>query len=87
MEKSLNLLELTVCFDSNFDSTVQRKLAKYNEPWEQAKQNGYSTILLPIQMGSRGVPHYQSFATTHWYVQRGSGESIGSNCPGISWTC
>ena len=59
-ENSLNLL-VTVCFECNFDDAAQRKLAKYNELWKQAKQNGYSTTLLPIQMGSRGVPHYQHF--------------------------
>ena len=59
--KSLYLMELTVCFESNFDDAAKRKLSKYNELSEQAKHNGYSTTLLAIQMGSRGVPDYPSF--------------------------
>ena len=60
-EKSLNLMELTVCFESNFEDAAQRKLSKYTELTDLAQQNGYETVLLPVQMGSRGVPDYPSF--------------------------
>ena len=39
--KLLYLMELTVCFESNFDDAAQRKLSKYTELSEQAKHNGH----------------------------------------------
>ena len=59
--KSICLAELTVCFESNFENAAARKTAKYLDLVEQAKGNGYKATLLPLQVGSRGVPHYESF--------------------------
>ena len=60
--RSLCLVELTVCFESNFEDAARRKTAKYTDPVDQAHANGYNTTLLTLQVGSRGVPHYDSFA-------------------------
>ena len=59
--RTLCLAELTVCFESNFEEAAQRKTAKYTDLAEQVEQGGYSTTLLTLQVGSRGVPHYESF--------------------------
>ena len=63
--RSARVAELTVCFESNFSEAAQRKAAKYTDLMEQAEQNGYSTTLLTLQMGSRGIPHYPSFKASH----------------------
>ena len=60
--RSVCLAELTVCFETNFDDAADRKTAKYADLVQQARGNGYRATLLTLQVGSRGVPHYQSFA-------------------------
>ena len=56
--RSLCLVKLTVCFESNFDNTAQRKTAKYTDIVDRAKLSDYGTT---IQIGSRGAPHFSSF--------------------------
>ena len=58
---SLCLVELTVCFENNFEDAARRKTAKYTDLVDQACTNGYNATLLTL-VGSRGVPHYESFA-------------------------
>ena len=60
--KSLCLVELTVCFESNFEKAEQRKTVKYLDLVEQTKKSGYQATLLTLEVGSRGVPYYHSFA-------------------------
>ena len=60
--RSLCLAELTDCFESNFEDAAIRKTAKYTDLVDQANNNGYNTTLLTLQVGSRGVPHYESFS-------------------------
>ena len=50
------MAELTVCFETNFEEAASRKSAKYDHLVEQAKAKGYSTKLILLQVGSRGVP-------------------------------
>jgi hypothetical protein len=59
---SLCLVELTVCYDTNFEEASRRKLSKYEDLAEQARVRGYHTSVHTIQVGSRGVPDYDSFA-------------------------
>ena len=61
-KKSLCLTELTICYETNFDDAALRKSAKYEDLAEQARLNGYNTTILTLQVGSRGVPDYPSFA-------------------------
>ena len=58
----LRLVELTVCFESNFKEAALRKTAKYIDLVNQAKINSYNAALLTLQVGSIGVPDYNSFA-------------------------
>ena len=50
-----------LCFETNFDDAADRKTAKYTDLVQQARANGYRATLPTLQVGSRGVPHYQSF--------------------------
>ena len=67
--KSLCLVELTVCYETNFEEAALRKSAKYENLAEQARLNGYRTTSLTIQVGSRGVPDYPSFTNIAGMLQ------------------
>ena len=56
--RSLCLVELTVCFENNFEDAARRK---FTDLVDQACTNGYNATLLTV-VGSRAVPHYESFA-------------------------
>ena len=58
----LHMVELTVCFESNFVEAAERKSAKYMDLVEQSHTKGYETSLLTLQVGSRGVPDLPGFA-------------------------
>ena len=60
-ERSVCFAELTVCFESNFSEAAQQKIAKYADLVHQAKCNSYNTVLLTLEVGSRGLPNYTSF--------------------------
>ena len=55
------MVELTVCFESNFVEAAERKSAKYMDLVEQSHTKGYKTSLLTLQVGSRGVPDLPGF--------------------------
>ena len=56
------MVELTVCYETNFDAAAARKTSKYTDLVTQAKNRGYRTTLITLQVGSRGVPDYNSFS-------------------------
>ena len=49
-KKSLCLLELTVCFESNFEQAATRKIAKYVDLVDQATTSGYKTTSSPSKL-------------------------------------
>ena len=59
--KSVCFVELTVCFETNYVDAAERKTTKYADLVRQARSNGYRATLITLQVGSRGVPHYESF--------------------------
>ena len=61
--RSMCLAELTVCFESNFKDAAMRKTAKYMDLLQQVRDKGYRAQLLTLEVGSRGVPHFESFET------------------------
>ena len=61
VHKSITLVELTVCFETNFEEAARRKTAKYLHLVEQAKARGYRSALITLQVGSRGVPDLPGF--------------------------
>ena len=60
-DRFMGLAELTVCFESNFKDAARRKTAKYMDLLQQARNSGYRAQLLTLEVGSRGVPHFDSF--------------------------
>ena len=50
--KSITLVELTVCFETNFEQAAQRKKAKYLHLVEQANARGYRSELITSLVGS-----------------------------------
>ena len=59
--KSALLLELTVCFETNFEDARKRKEDKYSELVEEVERNGFDVELITIEVGSRGMVNYDSF--------------------------
>ena len=58
--KSVCFVELTVSFETNFVDAAERKTTKYTDLVWQARSKGYRATLLTLQVGLRGVPHYES---------------------------
>ena len=85
------LAELTVCFESNFTEAAQRKTAKYMDLLQQARSSGYKAELLTLQVGSRGVPHYDSFqqlaeispTSSSLLLEQPLRVRLGSGAPGV----
>ena len=48
------LIELTICFETNFDEAQFRKGTKYLELVEAIRQTQFRAHMVPIQVGSRG---------------------------------
>ena len=53
--KIVVLMELTVCFETNFIQAQDRKKHRYTELIEEAKHRGYKASLMTIEVGSRGM--------------------------------
>lgn len=61
--KELWLFELTISFESLVADSRQRKRAKYQDLVEAGQAAGYSTELITIEVGSRGMLDDVDFAT------------------------
>ena len=59
--KKLRLVELTVPFEMGFKDAAERKEASYEDLVYRAKQAGYDSHLITIEVGSQGVPHTAGF--------------------------
>ena len=59
--KSVCLMELTVCFDTLFHEAAGRKESKYLELLSTIKGAGYSAKLITVEVGSRGLPNIPGF--------------------------
>ena len=60
--RQLRLAELTVCFETTFDGAAERKRAKYIELQRRAQSVGYHTVLITLEVGSRGIVNNQGFS-------------------------
>ena len=52
--RELYLVELTICYETWFAETAERKQSKYLELMDEATSGGFKTKLVTIQVGSRG---------------------------------
>ena len=52
-QKHITIMELSVPFESNIDSTHNRKVERYQHLISDIEQNGYEVVYFPIEIGSR----------------------------------
>ena len=55
------MLELTISFETLVADSRQRKQSKYQDSVEGGKAGGYSTHLLTLEVGSRGMVDVNDF--------------------------
>lgn len=60
-KKRLLLIELTISFETSFDSAAERKRAKYEDLQQRAQRTGYHTTIITLEVGSRGIINYPGF--------------------------
>ena len=46
-----NIIELNVCFETNFKEAEERKLSKYSEVAEEAEGNDFVKDLITVEVG------------------------------------
>ena len=49
------MLELTICFETNFDEARKRKLCRYVDLLEEAEKQGYQATVTTVEVGSRWI--------------------------------
>ena len=59
--KSAMIVELTVCFKTNFQEARARKEGKYSELVEEVEQNGFVVDMITLEVGSRGFVNFDGF--------------------------
>ena len=58
---SATIVELTVCFETNFKDAQLRKEEKYMELVEEIEEKGFVVDLITMEVGSRGFVNQESF--------------------------
>jgi len=59
----VQVLELTIPFGTTMADAAERKETRYKELIQSAQQAGYTTTLITVQVGARGVPHTTGLRT------------------------
>ena len=61
--KTAILVELTVCFETNFQEAQERKEEKHSKLTKEVEEklNGFDVVLTTIEVGSRGFVNHESF--------------------------
>lgn len=75
--RSVSLLELTVCHESNFVEAHQRKVTRYLDLEEEIRRSHFRVKTVPIQVGCRGFVDISSF--------EGIKETISNNAKIATW--
>ena len=60
-QKSAVLVELTVCYETNFEDAHRRKVNKYEDLVEAGRRNGFDTSTVTLEVGSRGFLNIEGF--------------------------
>ena len=55
VNKHLTIIELTVCYETGFEEAASRKMKRYSDLTSEARERGYQSLTIPVQVGSRGV--------------------------------
>ena len=74
LKKTVLLIELTVCFETNYAEARERKRNKYLSLKAEIQGRGYCALIVPIQVGSRGMLEVEGFDSLKPYL---------NNCGGI----
>ena len=61
LAKTAIIVELTVCFETNFKDAQKRKETKYTELVEEVEKNDFIVDLIILEVGSRYFVNYESF--------------------------
>ena len=73
------MLELTISFEAQVEDARQRKQAKYQDLVEAACAAGFSTELITVEIGSRGMVDDSTFAMLQSAV-KASQKDLSSLC-------
>ncbi len=60
-QNSATLVELTVCYETNFIQAHQRKTNKYQDSRSMGGDNGYEMEIITLEDGSRGFLNLDGF--------------------------
>ena len=61
LTKTAIIIELTVCFETNFEEAKERKESKYRDLIAEVEGNDFIVDFLTVEVGSRGFVNYDSF--------------------------
>ena len=59
--QSAILVELTVCYETNYIQAQTRKLGKYQDLVDEGSANGYTMRIITLEVGSRGFLNLKGF--------------------------
>jgi len=81
LDNTVEFIELTVPFESNWKAAHDRKMAKYSTLLAEAKSSGLLPTLSCIEMGSRGMPSRDWDA---WVTRKRLPKSLTKACVSIA---
>ena len=68
IKKTVLLIELTVCFETNYAEARERKSNKYLSLKAEIQGRRYCALIVPIQVGSRGMLEVEGFDSLKPYL-------------------
>ena len=69
MYVSINLIELTICWDTNFNNAEARKTNRYQELAVELSERNWKVNLITLKIGSRGFTSSQTASKLKYYSQ------------------
>ena len=60
-QKTVTLVELTVCFETSYEAASTRKEDWYHDLNDEMWKAGYTSTLITIEVRSRGLPNMSGF--------------------------
>ena len=60
-QKTIKLVELTVCFETSYEAGITRKEDRYHDLIAETRKARYTSTLITAEMGSQGLPNMSEF--------------------------
>ena len=60
-QKTITLVELTVCFETSYEAAMTRKEDRYHDLIAEMLKAEYTSTLITVEVGSRGLPNKSGF--------------------------